>query len=139
MKKATLTRKESSDEGTFGLLSYGGATVFTGELPDRGNAPGVSRIPAGKYTCRWTYSPAFKRMMYIVENVPGRSGIRIHPANLMGDKSKGFLSHLLGCIALGERVGTIKGQKALLVSRPAVTKLENYMKHEPFILEIRNV
>lgn len=138
MKHALLTRTEEGDQGTFGVLDFDGKRVFTGELPDRDNAPGVSRIPAGKYLCRFTYSPAFKRKMYAVEGVKGRSGIRIHSANLMGDKTKGFQSHLLGCIALGERRGSIKGQKAILVSKPAISKLESHMDGEDFELEIIN-
>lgn len=138
MKSAVLTRTEEGNQGTFGTIHFGDTALFTGELPDRNNAPGVSCIPEGLYECLWTYSPAFKRKMYLVNNVEGRSGIRIHPANLMGDKSKGYKSHLLGCIALGERMGSIKGQKAVLVSRPAVTMLERYMDGEPFTLEIKN-
>lgn len=136
MKHARLTRIETSDHGTFGVVHFGNYSLFTGELPWRGNASGLSCIPAGKYTCLWTYSPAFKRMMYLVDQVKDRSGIRIHPANLMGDTRKGLKSHLLGCITLGERRGTIKGQQAVLVSRPAVSKLESYMAGEPFELEI---
>jgi len=99
-------------------MLFGEHTAFTGELPDRGNAPNLSRIPSETYLCKWTYSPAFKRMMYLVTGVDGRSGIRVHPANLMGDRTKGFKSHLYGCIALGNRIGTLGGQKALLISAP---------------------
>lgn len=136
MRRAVLERRSTSDEGTFGRLLFGSDAVFSGEQPDRGNAPNVSCIPSGTYRCAWTYSPAFKRMMYLVTNVPGRSGIRIHPANLMGDRAKGFKSHLYGCIALGERVGTIHGQKALLVSRTAVADLEAWGNGQQFELEI---
>lgn len=136
MQYAYLERQETSDEGTFGVLHFDGEVVFTGELPDRGNAPNLSCIPAKMYEVHWTYSPAFKRMMYLVTGVEGRSGIRIHPANLMGDRTKGMKSHLYGCIALGERLGHIRKQKALLVSRPAVWTLEQWGKGKPFELEI---
>jgi len=76
--------------------------------------------------------------MYLVSEVPGRSGIRIHPANLMGDRSKGYKSHLYGCIALGKKLGAIKDQKAVLISRPAVRLLEDTMKRQAFKLEIWN-
>lgn len=117
-------------------MNFGDGEVFSGELPDRGNAPNISRIPAALYLVKWTYSPAFKRMMYLVTGVPGRSGIRLHSANLMGDRAKGFKSHLYGCVALGRRVGSIKGQRALLVSRPAIRELETWGGGEPFELEI---
>jgi hypothetical protein len=70
--------------------------------------------------------------------VPKRAGIRIHSANFMGDASKGFHSQLNGCVALGERLGIMEGQKALLLSKPAIRKFENCMGKQPFLLEIKN-
>lgn len=134
--KAVLERLETSDHGSFGRIMFAGVTRFTGELPDRDNAPNISCIPAGTYRCLWTWSPAFKRFMYLVDGVPSRAGVRIHPANLCGDRACGLKSHLNGCIALGERLGTMDGQKAVLLSAPAVRALEAAMKRQPFELEI---
>lgn len=137
MIRATLTRLETGDQGTFGRLSLpDGRDWFSGELPDRDNAPNVSCIPAGLYRCLWTWSPAFKRMMYLVDRVPGRSGVRIHSANYMGDRTKGHRCHLNGCIALGQRIGHIEGQKALILSGPAVLALESAVGRQSFELEI---
>lgn len=135
---AILTRLDSSDQGTFGRLTAPGLSLFTGELPWRDNFASVSCIPAGIYRCYWTYSPRFRRMMYLVDGVPLRSGIRKHPANFMGDAALGFRSQLNGCIALGEKLGWMGGQKALLVSAPAVRRFEKHMGGRPFILEIKN-
>ncbi len=85
-----LERQETGPHGTFGQIYFDGRSVFTGELPDRGNAPNVSCIPAGTYRVVWNFSPAFKRNMFLVTNAEGRSGIRIHPANLMGRPGDGF-------------------------------------------------
>lgn len=134
--KVTLERLESTDQGTFGRIFFGHNWLYTGELPDRDNQVNISCIPKGDYQVLWTYSPAFKRMMYLVTDVDGRSGIRIHPANLMGDTSKGFKSHLYGCIALGEKRGWLGGQKAVLLSRPAVRMFEDVLERQPFELEI---
>ena len=134
--KAVLERLESSDQGTFGRITFAGTTLFTGELPEKNNASNASCIPAGKYKCVWTYSPAFKRQMYLVDSVPSRAGIRIHSANFMGDKSCGLKSQLHGCIALGEKLGVMDGQKAVLLSACAVRKLEAAMARKPFELEI---
>lgn len=131
-----LERIETSDQGTFGRITFGGTTLFTGELPDKGNASNASCIPAGKYKCAWTYSNAFKRAMYIVECVPDRAGIRIHSANFMGDAVRGKKCQLHGCIALGEKLGVMDGQKAVLLSAPAVRRLETAMKRKAFELEI---
>ncbi len=133
-----IERLETSDEGTFGRLLVGNLSLYTGELPWRENQTSVSCIPAGIYQCRWTYSSAFKRYMYVVEGVEGRTGIRKHSANFMGDRSKGFKAQLNGCISLGERVGWIEKQKALLLSAPAVRRFETQMELKPFTLEIRN-
>ena len=47
-------------------------------------------IPVGTYPVSVTYSPRFKRMLPLIGNVPGRSGIRIHT----GTKPE----HSKGCI-----------------------------------------
>ena len=47
-------------------------------------------IPVGTYPVSVTFSPRFKRMLPLIGNVPGRSGIRIH----RGTKPE----HSKGCI-----------------------------------------
>jgi hypothetical protein len=138
MNKVVLRRLESSDQGTFGRLEVNGIVFFTGELPWKDNHSNISCIPAGTYECRQTFSNRFRRNLYLVEHVAGRLGVRIHPANFVGDLSKLLLCQLNGCIALGEKLGIMEGQKAVLVSRPAVEKFETLLGKEPFILEIRD-
>lgn len=135
-----LERHETGDEGTFGrIIAPKGLILFTGELPWRGNAPSLSCLPAGTVSrVAWTWSPAFKRMMYLLLDTDPRVGIRQHPANLMGDRVMGYRSQLNGCIALAERLGWIEGQKALLLSAPAVRRFETAMERQPFNLEIVN-
>lgn len=138
MKKVLLLRDPSTDQGTFGKLITEGFSCVTLELPWKENRSNISSIPAGKYRCYWTYSPRFKRRMYLVDGVPGRAGIRIHPANIY--------SQLNGCIALGETLGVmgtkINGQptrvQAILRSAPAVREFETLMDGKPFLLEILN-
>ena len=138
MKKVELERFESSDEGTFGILKAGfGQYFFTGELPWRDNASNVSCIPKGTYVCIWTKSPRFGRCMYLIDRVEKRSGVRIHAANFVGDDTKGFRKQLHGCIALGEKLGWLGGQKAVLVSRPAMRRFEKLAGGRPFELEIK--
>lgn len=76
--------------------------------------------------------------MYLLLGTDPRAGIREHPANLMGDETLGYRRQLNGCIALGEKLGWIDRQKALLVSAPAVRRFEAFMQWQPFTLEIRN-
>lgn len=141
MHTAIIERLESSDEGTFGILKVEGDEYvdyfYAGELPERGNKANVSCIPKGKYIAIWTKSPRFQRFMYLMSKVENRSGIRIHAANFMGDDKKGFRKQLHGCIALGEKLGWLGGQKAILVSRPAVRRFEEIIGGEPFELEIK--
>lgn len=129
-----LTRFDKSDQGCFGRLSV--LNLFTGELPDRGNAPSISCVPAGRYRVVWAMSPRFRRFTYRLLDVPDRAGILKHAANFMGDASVGLKCQLNGCIALGERLGWMDGQKALLLSAPAVRRFQEFMQYKPFDLEI---
>ena len=129
-----LTRLDQSAQGTFGRFSAGALSLYTGELPWLENAPSVSCIPAGTYRCVWTNSPRFGRPMYLVDGVRSRAGIRFHAANLMG--AAPYRSQLNGCIALGERLGHLDGQKALLLSAPAIRRFEQHFAGKPFTLEI---
>lgn len=136
MRTALLLRAETGPQGTFGRLLLPGISFFTGELPWRENRSDLSCIPLGVYRCPWTMSPRFRRRMYLVEPVPGRAGIRVHSANFMGDNPP-FHKQLNGCIALGEKLGWMDGQKAVLLSAPAIRRFESIMKGETFILEVR--
>jgi len=136
MRSASLTRMDTSDQGTFGrLVTDSGLVVFSGELPWRENLPEVSCIPAGLYLCTWRQSTRHGDC-YHVEGVPGRAGVEIHAANFMGDRTKGLRCELLGCIAPGTSVGTLTGQRALVASRQALLALEGELEREPFELTI---
>ena len=133
-----ILRQITDDQGTVGSLTIGELRLFTLELPDRNNVSNRSCIPPGKYPVRWTRSPRLKKYTYEILGVPGRAGIRIHGGNFAGDVSKGFISHSLGCPLLGERVGRINGQRAILNSRSAVARFEKYLAGAPFVLEVKN-
>lgn len=136
MERVVLTRIETGDQGTFGRILARGVSFFTGELPWRENAANRSCIPAGRYPCAWTYSPRLRRFTYQLLNTTPRTGIREHAANLMGDVELGYRAQVAGCIALGERLGWMNGQKALLLSAPAVRRFEALMGKKPFDLEV---
>jgi hypothetical protein len=142
MTPVILERFESGPHGTFGRLTADVGDerhyFFTGELPWRDNQSNVSCIPEGIYKANFTFSPKFKRSMYEIGPVTGRTSIRLHSANLMGDTSLGFKSQLNGCISLGLKVGTLDGQKALLLSSPAMRQFETLMEGKPFVLEIKS-
>lgn len=138
--KATLTRSPSSDQGTFGVLTFGLDVVHTIELPWRDNKQQRSCIPVGTYQCAIVKSPKFGRV-YGVQNVPGRSNVLIHSANFAGDVEKGWTTQLHGCIAPCMRIGQMRNnagamQSAGLVSRPALARLMEWADGQPFELEI---
>lgn len=137
METVLLDRRLTGNQGTFGEIVLGGAVFHTGELPWRENKSGVSCIPEGVYRCLYGPSPRFGHA-YEVTGVPGRSRILIHNGNYCGDIGAGFMSHVLGCIILGQAMGTLKGQRAVLLSRPAVTAFVAALEQKPFVLEVRN-
>jgi len=88
-----LKRDYKGKDCTLGKMYFGENVVETLELPWKDNLPKVSCIPDGEYEVEKTYSPSFKKQLWLIKNVPNRSGIRIHSAS--------FVSDLLGCIAPG--------------------------------------
>ena len=134
--RARLTRFETGDQGTMGILEAPGFECRTMELPWRDNQPNISCIPPGKYQCQVRYSRRFQKEFYGIKHVPGRSWILFHAGNVAGDKAKGLASHSEGCILLGDRHGKLQGQDAVLLSRPTVRRFMEHMEKQPFGLEI---
>ena len=143
MRTATLTRQPSTDEGTFGTLTTdSGLSVRTGELPWEDNATGVSCIPPGVYTARWSWSTSHGGSLYHLVDVPMRSSVEIHSGNLCGDTTKGFASDVRGCVLPGMGVGVFhagavvgkhtlaKDQMGVTQSMAALSVLEADMRDE---------
>ena len=78
-----LIRKSKDGKAVRGVMRLGTQEIATLENNDY-------IIPCGTYPVRVTWSPKFKRMLPLVLNVPGRSGIRFH----RGTKPE----HSRGCI-----------------------------------------
>lgn len=132
---ALLLRDDSTDQGTPGVLALGKAAWRTLELPWLDNRRKLSCIPAGTYRCALVDSPRFGRV-YHVRDVPGRSAVLIHSGNWAGG-IPAWRTHVQGCVLLGERLGTLDGQLAVLVSRPAVRRLMAALHGQPFDLEVQ--
>lgn len=64
------------------------------ELEWKNNAKNVSCVPAGFYNIEFEHSPKFKRKLWELKGVPGRSEAKIHVAN--------FYTQIQGCIAVGD-------------------------------------
>ena len=108
-----LIRKSKDGKAVRGCLRTGAQEVATLE-----NADYI--IPAGTYPIAVTWSPKFKRMLPIVLNVPGRSGIRVH----RGTKPE----HSRGCIlvsAANEQELTAKWLALQASNEPIKITIEN--------------
>lgn len=117
--KIDLHRKWLMDGYSIGILYINGQRICeTLEDKDRGlfeemtldeikerKIKGETAIPIGRYQITWTYSPRFKKMLPLLNGVPGFEGIRIHSGNKAKDTE--------GCILLGRNteVGTVTNSR----------------------------
>lgn len=94
MAEIKITRYEFQDNRTFGYFEYNGIKIHCLEDTDRGlksdlplagikelKVQNQTAIPYGRYEVGVSYSERFKKLMPIVMNVPGFSGIRVHSGN----------------------------------------------------------
>ncbi len=131
--KLRLIREPTSDGATLGVLFIDQVWFcWTLEDPIRDvKIPHQTCIPPGFYDVALTHSPKFGRVLPEVLNVPGFTGIRIHPGNDAGDTD--------GCILCGYE----RGDAVVTHSRQAHTDLEAQMhlavsQRESIVLEIEN-
>lgn len=135
MVEAMLIRDPSTTQGTPGVFIAPGFWAYTLELPWQDNRPRVSCIPPGSYVARLRNSPKFGRV-YEICDVPGRSDVLIHAGNFAGDRAAGLVSHVEGCVLLGKARGILGGQRAVLLSRPAVRELMSFASGRELSLEV---
>ena len=108
-----LIRKSKDGRAVRGLMRVNGQEIATLENDDY-------IIPCGTYPIAVTWSPKFKRMLPLLLNVPGRSGIRVH----RGTKPE----HSRGCIlvsAANEQELTAKWLALQASNEPIKIKIEN--------------
>lgn len=88
---------EDEDRGLFEDMSLGDIR--------RVKVKGETAIPVGRYQITWTYSLRFRRMLPLLNGVPGYEGIRIHSGNKARDTE--------GCILCGRNteVGTVTNSR----------------------------
>lgn len=89
--------------------------------PDGIKLAGQTAIPAGTYPVRITYSPRFKKMLPMLDNVPNFTGVRIHTGNTAEDTE--------GCILVG--YNRVKGR--VCDSRAAFRRLFALLEKQPQI------
>ena len=135
MENVFLCRMRRSDQGTEGMLIINGFRCCTLELPWRDNKSNISCIPPGEYKVKVRHSNKFGNVYWITD-VENRSWILMHSGNYAGDISKGFKTHVAGCILLGKKFGYLYHQRAILNSRVTLRKFMNLMKGEEFNIKI---
>lgn len=122
-----------SDDGiqTLGTLTFGSFSCKTLERPWKQNQHNISCIPTGTYQCSYTFSLGHLGWTYEVNNIPGRSGIRIHSAN--------FYLDLEGCIALGSGYANLNSDQELDIinSRLTINNFVTLLNKKDFTLIIK--
>lgn len=100
------------------------------ELPYLDNKRRISCYPAGTFFCEMTMSNRFKKMMYLVKDVPNRDGIRWHSAN--------YVEQLAGCTALGSEHKDLDldGDMDVIHSGNTIKAFEKILNYEPFKLGV---
>lgn len=130
MKRLLLIRTRNHPRATLGVLfvlDENGEEIFkasTLELPWKNNQVGISRIPEGQYPVVYEHSPAFRRSLWELKDVPGRSEVKFHTAN--------FARQLEGCIALGANHKDIDGDQIpdVTSSDPTMTKFHKALEDQ---------
>lgn len=90
-----IKRWDMSQLDTLGSIrdEYGNFRCLTLERPWKNNQSDISCIPKGEYLAKLNTGSHFHYPVWQLQDVPGRTAIEIHPANIVRE--------LLGCIALG--------------------------------------
>ena len=127
MKRLLLIRTTHHPKATLGWLFVlnGNTEVFkcaSLELPWKDNLRGISRIPEGTYPLEYEHSPRFRKNLWELKKVPGRSEVKIHVAN--------YARQLEGCIAVGNNHKDIDsdGIPDVTNSRAALIELHRALK-----------
>ncbi len=131
MKILELIRLEETEQGTIGVLKINKTVFcFTLEPPDLENRVNKSSIPAQQYTVK-PYSSQNYPDIYEIINVPDRSYVLFHPGNTVDNTA--------GCILLGESLGKLQGDRAVLNSGKTFNKFRNILRNEDHHLTITEV
>lgn len=134
-----LVREGFTDKATEGKLFINGTfECYTLEDFDRRLEDGGEKvyagtaIPRGTYTIVLSMSPRFKKVLPLLEDVPGFTGIRIHTGNKSAD-TEGCI--LVGSVNTSNTDDWIGGSVAAM--KPLMSKLEDATKRgEEITIEI---
>lgn len=115
--------EDSYQYGVFGMLLIGTKSFcMTLEPPEFENKKNFACIPAGQYECMRIVSPKFGST-YEICDVPNRSDVLFHPGNRVADT--------IACVCLAEKLGKLKGDRAILNSGKTFISFMNKMRSYP--------
>jgi hypothetical protein len=119
--------------GTNGKILFQDALLmYSIELPWKDNLARVSCIPEGRFELVKKWSPKFGSVSQLM-NVPGRSGILIHPAN-------DAMHELKGCIAPVSKItGAGKGSRSRMALEILTSLVYGALdRHEQVFINIKS-
>lgn len=118
--------------GTFGVCTINKEHFCSTLEPySRFNKKGISCIPAGQYICRRYHSWRYPNTFEII-NVETRDKILFHAGNI--------LKHTKGCVIMGQHIGKLKEDRAVMNSGKTFRKFLELMEGvEEFKLTIKEV
>jgi hypothetical protein len=131
-----LTRIKDDGVETLGVLESTVPEVIfkcqTLEKPWLNNQHSISCIPAGTYTALWNFMGDMNAYHYELQNVPGRTGIFMHPGNFVVDSE--------GCILLGATDAIMSGNEMDITSSVlTVEQFETLGDKQPIVITIIGV
>lgn len=132
MRTVKIIRDPSGPQGTTGDLIAGMFYCNTLEPNWHDNKPDISCIPLGTYECAIVDSPKYGKVFGV--KVDGREHVLFHWGNFAADAPG--KSDTEGCILLGNAIGEIAGQLALLRSKDAFSRFMLEMESDHFTLTI---
>lgn len=114
-----------------GIVEYIGASLERGWLDNQSN---ISCVPEGVYPLKLEKSPRFRKDLWELYDVPGRSECKFHAAN--------YWRQLNGCIALGNKHKDIDGDgdPDVTSSKPTMDKFHKALEGQTeSVVKIQNI
>ncbi len=120
-----IQRVYGDDDVTLGMLKHKTFKCFTVELPWKNNIPFVSCIPPGRYLMKLGRYNRGGYDAYEVQEVPGRTLIKLHIANLPED--------VFGCIGPGDSITHLNDALGVGNSRDTYDKFMEMLDHAKYV------
>ena len=128
-----LIRRVFTSRSTIGDLLVDGSwqcLTLEDRFHDGPKVPGETAIPEGKYRVVIDYSFRFKRLLPLLLDVPGFTGIRIHPGNTDADTE--------GCILVGLTEQPDFIGRSVAAFNPLFARLQGALRTDPVRIEIKH-